>query len=86
MRLEIKRAMYDGAKLHDPGIVDVSSDFTPPRDARVWDGNGFVPVPLNEDKTVDMDELSSIAVDVPLEEDEDDLDLSIPKKTRARKK
>jgi hypothetical protein len=94
-RYLFKRDVFDGNKLWEAGepadIVDV---FQPPRDAQVWDGKKFVPVPLEEGnptadpklQVVDMDKLKSMAGDIPEEEDRELPDLSIPRKAITSRK
>lgn len=87
MRLRLKRALFDGEKLHEPPVADVSDLLQPPRDAEVWNGDKFVPVPLTALKEVDMAELVSLRGEVPVEEeDEDDLDFSPTPKRRVKRR
>lgn len=86
MRLRLKRAMFDGERLHGVGVADVSDLLVPPRDAEVWDGKEFVPVPTNKDGTVDEAEARSVMGDVPKEEEDDDFDfLDAPARPRVKK-
>lgn len=86
MRLLTKRALFDNERYYDAGVVDVPDTLTPPRDAEVWDGDKFVPVPLTPDKQVDISELENVRGEVPKEaDDEDDLDSFRPTPKRRRK-
>lgn len=85
-RLRLKRDMFDGEKLWVAGEADVSDLFQPPRDAEVWDGDKFVPVPTNNDGAVDMNELAIVAGEAPEAEDEDtEVFYAKPKRASRRK-
>jgi hypothetical protein len=86
-RFRFKRAMFDGSRLWDAGETANIPDeeFQPPRDAEVWDGKTFVPVPVDDDRNTDMAELSLVAADVPFEDDEEEI-FSTPAPKRGRKK
>lgn len=87
MRLRIKRPLFDGEKLHEPPVADVSDLLQPPRDAEVWTGKGYEPVPMNSDKTeVDMEALATMRVDPdPEPEEEDDFEFRPTPKRGKRK-
>jgi hypothetical protein len=84
-RLRLKRDLFDGEKLWDAGEADVSDLFQPPRDAEVWDGDKFVPVPLGKDGNVDMVGLDLTAGEVP-EPDEPDDEIFYEKPKRASRR
>lgn len=85
MRLFLKRPLFDGEKLHDAGVADVSDLLQPPRDAEVWDGDKFVKVPLTSTKEVDMGAVESLRGEPPIApEEEDDLDFRPTPKRRKR--
>lgn len=76
--------MFDGEKLWEADMPSDMTDpaFQPPRDAEVWDGDKFVPVPLTDEKTVDMDALESVAGEPPDDGEEEEV---LPKKRGRRK-
>ena len=84
-RLRLKRDMFDGEKLWVAGEADVSDLFQPPRDAEVWDGDKFVPVPVDKDGNMDMTELALVAGEVP-EVEEPDEEVFYQKPTRRVKR
>lgn len=93
-RYLFKRDTFDGNKLWDANEpADITDVFQPPRDAQVWDGKKFVPVPLEEGKTpddktpkvVDMDALQSLAGDIPDDQEVEREVFSTPKATQRKK-
>lgn len=85
-RLRLKRDLFDGEKLWVAGEADVSDLFQPPRDAEVWDGDKFVPVPVNADGSVNMDELAFVASEAPPAEEEEDTEVFYAKPKRGKRK
>lgn len=84
MRLFLKRALFDGEKLHDRGVADVSDLLVPPRDAEVWDGDEFVPIPVLESGEVDVEALETTRGEAPVEPSEDD-EPALPVRRRRKK-